>query len=64
MATNKEFIVNKKFLIGFITFQIVIASVTAYALLSPKSVTVKVERLENSFTIERPLLNEPPKPSV
>ena len=64
MATDKEFIVNKKFLVGFITFQIIIASVTAYALLSPKTVTVQVDRLDNSFTIKRPILNEPPTPSL
>ena len=55
MATDKEFIVNKKFLLIFVTLQVVITGLVLYALLSPKTVTVQVERLESSFEIERPL---------
>ena len=55
MATNKEFIVNKKFLFVFVTIQVIVLGLTMYALLSPKSVTVHVERVEQSFKTEEPL---------
>jgi len=64
MATQSEFIVNKKFLLVFVALQFIIAGIILYALISPKTVTVQVEKLENSFSIERPLLNSPPRPSV
>jgi len=71
MATDKEFIVNKKFLKGFgifvLTFvliQIIVTALIYSALTSPKMVTVQVEKIDNSFSVSRPILNEPPTPSV
>ena len=60
MATDREFIVNKKFIIVFITIQFIVTGLILYALLSPKSVTVHVERVEQSFHIKQPLHIEPP----
>ena len=61
MATEREFIVNKKFLIIFITVQVIFFGSFAYALLSPKTVTVQVQKLDNSYTVQRPLDIIPPK---
>jgi len=55
MATDKEFIVNKKFFVVFVTIQFIVTGLILYALLSPKTVTVQVERVEQSYQIERPL---------
>ena len=55
MATTREFIVNKKFLVIFITFQLVITGITLYALLSPKVVTVQVQKIDRSFETQEPL---------
>ena len=55
MATDKEFIVNKKFLIIFIAIQLIVTGLILYALLSPKSVTVHVEKVNQSYQIRRPL---------
>jgi len=55
MATDKEFIVNKKFLVVFVTIQVIVTGLILYALLSPKTVTVQVERVDQSYQIERPL---------
>jgi len=60
MATDKEFIVNKKFLIIFVTIQVIVTGLILYALLSPKTVTVHVEKAERAFQIERPLEIIPP----
>lgn len=61
MATNKEFIVNKKFLIIFVSIQVVLAGLILYALLSPKTVTVQVNRSDNSFKVQELLEITPPK---
>ena len=55
MATDKEFIVNKKFLIVFVTIQLIVTGLILYALLSPKSVTVHVEKVNQSYQIDKPL---------
>ena len=47
MANKSEFIVNKKFLLVFVSLQLVITGLILYALLSPKSITVKVNRNES-----------------
>ena len=61
MATDREFIVNKKFLFVFVTIQVVVAGIVLYALVSPKTVTVQVHKLDNSFSVEKPLEIIPPK---
>lgn len=55
MATDKEFIVNKKFLIVFVSIQVIITGLVLYALLSPKVVTVHVERVDQSYNVDVPL---------
>jgi len=55
MATDKEFIVNKKFIIVFVVIQVVITGFIVYALISPKSVTIEVRQKENSYFIDKPL---------
>jgi len=55
MATDKEFIVNKKFVIIFVAIQFIGLVATAFVLLSPKTVTVHIEKIDKSFQIERPL---------
>ena len=60
MATDKEFIVNKKFLFVFVALQFILAGIILYALISPKTVTVQVEKLENAFSSQQPLEIIPP----
>ena len=55
MANKNEFIVNKKFLFVFVGIQLAITGLILYALLSPKSVTVQIERVNQSYQLERPL---------
>jgi len=59
MATNKEFIVNKKFLIVFVAVQVILLGLFMYAMLSPKTVTIQVEKLNNSYQLKAPLDIEP-----
>lgn len=54
--------VNRKFVILFILIQVILVGLVVYALVSPKSVTVKVEKLNNSFEIVKPL--EPTVPQI
>jgi len=61
MATEREFIVNKKFLIVFVSIQVLFLILTAYILLSPKTVTVQVQKIDNSFDITQPLTIRPPE---
>ena len=61
MATDKEFIVNKKFLIIFIAIQVLLAGIILYALVSPKTVTVQIDRADNSIQLEAPLKITPPR---
>jgi len=60
MATDKEFIVNKKFFLGFITIQVILLAIFAYVILSPKTVTVRVEKLEHAFSTKEVLEIIPP----
>ena len=55
MATDKEFIVNRKFLIVFIAIQSILAVIILYALVSPKTVTVQVEKLDNAYKVDKPI---------
>jgi len=61
MATDKEFIVNKKFLIIFVAIQVLLAGIILYALVSPKTVTVQIDRADNSIQLEAPLEITPPR---
>jgi len=61
MATDKEFIVNKKFLVIFVSVQVILAGIILYALVSPKTVTVQIDRADNSIQLEAPLEITPPR---
>jgi len=60
MATNKEYIINKKFLFIVATIFFIVNGVVIYALISPKIVTVQVEKLESAFSTQKPLEIVPP----
>jgi len=60
MATDKEFIVNKKFLLIVGTIFFIVNAVVVYALVSPKTVTVHVEKVDSSFQTKQPLEIVPP----
>jgi len=53
--------VNKLFLILFVTLQIIIVGVIVYAIISPKTVIVQIEKLDNSYSVEKPLEVIPPR---
>jgi len=55
-----EIRVNRKFLVVFITFQILLVGLILFAVLSPKEVTVHVEKLERAFETIQPVTITPP----
>ena len=55
MATDREFIVNKKFFIGIVVLAVLVTGVNLYTSLAPKNVTVYVKSVEQSYQVERPL---------
>jgi len=60
MATDKEYIINKKFLLIVGTIFFIVNGVVVYALVSPKTVTVQVEKLESAYQTRQPLEIIPP----
>lgn len=53
-----EIKVNKKFLLFFVSFQIILVGLVLFAFLAPKTVTVHVENTP-PFTLKSPLTMDP-----